>query len=270
MERLVKDIKNKKELSSLEDSFVKGIVEQYIRLNPLKIKEGLTEKQVAKSKAYKDAIKGVRKVLRGVYGAFKEKNFDKRWRLLGEVKGLDDINGHSKILALHKSTKERLPFYEEIYSEIFKATGKPKVILDLGCGLNPFSLPFMKLKDVFYFASELTKEDSDFIQAYFDRIKIKGKAFPLDLTKIGLLPEADVCFLFKMLDTLETLKGNVSRDIIEKVNAKFVVVSFPTMTLGAKAKISPKRLVWFERVISKFEYSSFEVENEKFYIIRKI
>ena len=44
------------------------------------------------------------------------------------------------------STKERIDYYPKIYSEIFRIAGKPGIIADLGCGVNPFSFPYMNLK----------------------------------------------------------------------------------------------------------------------------
>lgn len=268
LKKLVNDIKAKKELSSLDDSFVEGFAKGYLEKNPIELKEGLTEKQVSKSKEYKGIIKDVRKQLRAVYGVFKEGKFGKRLKLINDIKGLDDFEGHSKILALHKSTKERLPYYETVYDSIFKVTGKPKTILDLGCGLNPFSYPWMKI-NVKYVAVEAAEEDVKFIQSYFDSFGINGKALKLDLSNVNVLPKADVCFLFKMLDTLEGIRRGISGELIEKIDSRFIVASFPTKSLGAKKEIRAGRLGWFEKIIEAYEYTIFEIENEKFYIIRK-
>jgi hypothetical protein len=49
------------------------------------------------------------------------------------------------VLLKHKSTKERFPFYEEIYSRLLKNfEGKKTSVTDLGCGVNSFSFEFLK------------------------------------------------------------------------------------------------------------------------------
>jgi 16S rRNA (guanine(1405)-N(7))-methyltransferase len=260
---IIEDIKNKKELKSLPDGFVKNLFDSYLREHRDVILDN------PKSKDYRLAVKEVRKVLREVYGVFKVEKFGKREKLLDELKGLKDLEGHDKILALHRSTQERLDFYPNLYEKIFAVTGKPKSILDLGCGMNPLSLPYMELKDVKYIASELTSEDVDFLKRYFKKVGVEGEAFEMDLTKAEKMPSVDVCFMFKLLDTLETLKKDISRELVENVKCKWLVVSFPTKTIGGRKQISKNRLGWFEKIIKGRRFEVIEIENELFYIIKK-
>ena len=259
MQSLIEEIKDKKELRALSPDFVGSIAKELLE----KRKANLEKK--SERKAF---IKEVRSVLHSVYGVFKKSKYAKRNKLLKEIAGVDDIETHNKILRLHRSTKERLPYYSMAYDRIFSITGKPKTILDLGCGLNPLSLPYMKLKEVTYYASELTEEDTKFIQDYIDSMRIKGKAFQMDLTRIDKLPTADICFMFKLLDTLETLKWDVTKTILERIDARWIVASFPLKTLGGKKSISKKRLAWFERAIEGHKYETFEIPNEIFYVIK--
>ncbi|MBI4447967.1 hypothetical protein HY643_03225 [Candidatus Woesearchaeota archaeon] len=260
---LVVAIKNKKELKSLSSAFVEGIAKEFLQ------KKQIKQLPQPKSRDYKIIIKEIRKTLREVYGVFKEKNFEKRKKILQEITSLNDLDAHKKILSLHKSTKERIDAYPIIYQKIFSETGKPKKILDLGCGLNPVSYPFMQLTEVEYVATELTEEDAAFIEEYFKKMKINGKTIALDLTKTDQLPESDICFLFKLLDTLETLKRGVTKELIEKIKTNFLVISFPTQSLGGRKGLTTKRLKWFEQIINKYKHTTFETQNEKFYIIKK-
>jgi len=87
--------------------------------------------------------------------------------------------------------------------------------------------------------------------------------------RVRKFPEVDVCFLFKALDTLEDLERNYSEKLLKKIHAKFVVVSFPTMSIGGRNPIRQRG--WFFRMMRKLGYSAdtFELENEIFCIIRK-
>lgn len=249
-------IKNKREFRNLDDAFVDSV------LQPFVINKKIEE---LKKKSVEKILKEVRARLREVYGAFLSKDYFKKEKLLHEIKSLGDIEGHERILKLHISTRERLPYYRTAYEKILSIIGKPESILDLGCGLNPFSIPFMGFIPEYY-AAELVKEDAHFIQAYFDRFKIRGKAFQVDLTEIKELPKADVCFLFKMLDTLETLKWDITAELLAKVKTKWVIVSFSTKSLGGRKVIKERK--WFEKLIKNYSYEKFEIPNEAFYVIR--
>ncbi|MBU1103950.1 MAG: hypothetical protein KJ600_05325 [Nanoarchaeota archaeon] len=255
---LIEEIKNKKELKSLNSDFVGSITKELLEGKKINIDKKSERKKI---------IKEVRSILHAVYGVFKKSKYTKKEKLLKDISSLKDTAGHNKILELHRSTKERLEYYPSVYEKIFAITGKPKSILDLGCGLNPLSYPYMRLKTEYY-ATELTEEDSKFIQSYFDKLKIKGKAYSLDLTRINTLPPADVCFLFKLLDTLETLKRDITKTIFEQLQTKWVVASFPLKTIGGRKNISKRRLVWFEKIIKDCKYETFEIPNEVFYVIK--
>ena len=114
MEEFINEIKKKKELRDIDDNFILEMFERYNISN-------LTPKQ------RKVLVKDARAKLRLIYGLFRTKQ-----------KG--------PVLERHASTRERLPYYGELYNHIFEITGTPKVILDLGCGVNPFSYKYLGCK----------------------------------------------------------------------------------------------------------------------------
>ncbi|MFA5888167.1 MAG: hypothetical protein WC852_05660 [Candidatus Nanoarchaeia archaeon] len=256
---LISLIKQKKEFRDVDDSFVEKIMQQHLKnKNPSELGRDDTE----------DMMKKTRASLREVYSAFFASKFFQREKFLHVLKDINDIEAHIKILSLHLSTKERLPYYEEVYQSIFAVTGNPDSILDLGCGLNPFSFPFMKLKDVRYYAVELVKSDAEFIQEYFNKFNINGKAVQMDLTNIESLPSADVCFMFKVIDTFEAIQWDVTAELLAKIKAKWVIASFATKSLGGRKTIRADKRKWFEKLIASKEHSVFEIQNEIFYIIK--
>ena len=272
---IIKIIKQKKELSNLDQNFIHELLDGYIKKNKKTWQKIESHPKIEKSRDLKILVKEIRKRLREVYGVF---NIDltKRNKLLLELKtavngnSISDIKElHKKILLTHKSTRERIDYYDFIYEKIFSITKRQEHILDIGSGLNPLSFIFMRFKDVKCTAIEFTQEDCNFLNEYFKIMKpfnIKGIALKMDLTKPVKFPKADICFLFKMLDTLESIKPNISKNLLESIDAKFIVASFPKKSLSGKP-ISTKRLIWFERLIKN--YTTFEIENEIFYIIPK-
>jgi hypothetical protein len=260
IKQLITSIKEKRELKDLDDNFVKEELKRYFLRNNkqfLLIKEELNQK----SAVYKQIVKEVRSKLRRSYGLFRtEKDFLKE----------KDFN---KVLVLHSSTKERLSFYHKLYERVFKITGKPKIILDLGAGVNPLSYNYLKTSPEYY-AYDLSKEEVKIINNFFKENKVKGNAKILDLLqieKIVKLPKADLAFLFKMTDVLDKGKGHkTSEEVIKAIPAKYLAISFPTLTISGKAMNHPRR-GWIEMMCKRLNYN-FKVltfENEIFYIIKK-
>lgn len=274
---IVDDVKKKKTLSALDSSFVRQLILEYLDKNK-KVKNLLeSHPRFQKAKEYKVMLKCLRKVLHDVYGVFKisKRSLDALESYLKISKKIDNhaLDIHSKILQSHKSTQERFPSYSPFYISLFRITGKPKVILDLACGLNPLSFPWMDLKEVTYYAYELSPDDASFIQFYFDVMKnysgLDGKAFSADLLKLPPLPKCDVCFLFKALDSLECLKKGISFQLLKSIDAKFIVVSFPTRSISGKKRL--KERSWFLNLLRdlNLSYKTIELENELFYVIEK-
>ncbi len=259
---LIGDIKKKKEFSYLSEDFVLRVVKNYFENNPV-------PNGNKKSALYKSTIKNVRKILREVFGVFQPLNVLRREEMLNKLGGLKDLEGHKKLLGEHISTKERLGFYDQLYSKIFEITGKPKIILDLACGINPISFPFMGLKKVKLICYEVSKMDCDLLNNYFKKFEIDGKARSIDLLSAKKFPKADVVFLFKVLDSLETLERDSSLRLLKRLNCNWVVVSFATHSLGGKKNISKR--VWFERLLRElnWKYEVLDFENERFYVVRK-
>ncbi|MBU0457580.1 MAG: hypothetical protein ABH824_06605 [Nanoarchaeota archaeon] len=283
---LIYDIKKKKELKELSNDFVKDKLFKYLQKEH-KSAQFLIKSFNQKSSSYKQIVKDVRAQLRKVYGLFRaDEEIKKKSELIEKL--LETSKGSikrkkiiEKILATHASTRERLSIYDELYKKIFTMTGKPKTILDLGCGINPFSLHYMKLRKVSYYVYDISEEEINNLNQYFqllhnDNHYFFGEAEVLDilhwLELKKKLKKAEVCFLFKMTDVLDRNKGHkVTENVIQNIPAKFVVVSFPTKTMSGKKMNFPRRK-WIELMCRRlsYHYRTLVFENEIFYVIEKI
>lgn len=264
MNELIKQIKNKMELRQISDKFVKEQLNIYLKKNP-KAKKFLESDYSTRSSSYKKIIKEVRAELRRSYGLFRNKvDFDELKRLI--VKG-----EFKEILKLHSSTRERLPFYKELYKRIFKITINPKTILDLGCGLNYFSLIDY---DFEYYGYDISKDEMKIVDDYIKSTKKTGTARVLnvlDTVKVRKLPRSDVAFLFKMTDVLDKGKGHKkTEEVVKAIPSRYVVVSFPTLTMSGRKMNFPRRK-WIELMCSRldYEFRILEFSNEIFYVLRK-
>lgn len=256
MDKLIEEIKRKKELNGISDNIVLEQVEKYLSQNK---KINLENKRSAD---YKKTIKEVRAKLRRSYGLF---------RVESKETNSKDIDS---VLTAHSSTKERSYFYPELYQKIFDITGKPKIILDLGCGVNPLSYSFMNLKKVEYHAYDINEKEITLINEYFKREHIQGEASVMDVSKVEevkKLPSADLAFLFKITDILDRGKGHKkTEEVLVAVPTKFVVISFPTLTMSGKPMNAPRRK-WMEWLCQRlgYPYEVLEFSNEIFYVVKK-
>lgn len=147
------------------------------------------------------------------------------------------------VMALHASTRERLPLLDALYGQIFAVTGVPRRVLDLGCGLHPFALPWMGLApDADYTAWEIDET----IVALANRFLRAtgrtggagrpGRAVCRDVLASEPAEPADLVFLLKMLPCLEQQEKGSGARLLSGLRAPFVVVSFPNESLGGRAK----------------------------------
>jgi hypothetical protein len=244
--QILKKIKEKKSLENIDDSIVQTYIDSYFEENPRE----LTKIKNPKSAAFKKTIKEVRNELNRVYGIF---FID------------DEFTFQSRT-----STKEREKIYEKLYQDIFRTTGKPKKILDLACGHNPLSYSLMDAKPEFI-VTELIKTDVDNLNKYFKKTKLNGKAIQENLQTQKDFPEADITFLFKIIDVLETVKNrDFTESLIKRLNSKAIVMSFSTRTLKGRIMNHPRR-GWLERMLNRLDlkYEKLVYPSEIFYVIKK-
>lgn len=269
---LIGFIKKNKKYSSISDDIVMQEIDDYFKRNPNNIR--LLDNK--RSKKYKKIIKEIRAKLHSVYGSFQLQNKNKREEYLNQLKGINDYKTHDNILSTSVSAKERIKEYPELYKKIFNITGKPKKIIDLGCGLNPVSYPYIGVYDLTYHAYDIDEKDIDFLNRYFNSIrnysKLKAKAAVANLKNIDFIkniPKADICFMFKFLDVIEKKGHKLSEEIIKSLNSKYLVVSFSTKTVSNKKMNHPYR-GWIERMLTRInlKFERIETENEDFYIIK--
>jgi hypothetical protein len=178
-------------------------------------------------------------------------------------------------LMKHKSSKERFSNYGKIYSICLKGFDKASVI-DLGAGINGLSYEFFKKTGVKvdYVAVEALGQFVDLMNSFFKKEKFSAKAYHaslFDLPKIKEIIEKQknprVVFLFKVVDALEIVERNYSKQFLKEISgfSDRVVVSFATKSLGSRKKFGAQR-TWLLRFIQEnFKIlEDFEIEGERY------
>lgn len=279
MEHLIESLKNKKELRGIKEEFILQLLEEYKKENPKKFNSLVKKEFNPKSKEFEEIKKHIRKKLRDLHGVFqKNKPSQRKQEVYIKQKIFCFYNEKTqKLLKTHRSTNERINYYESTYTEIQKETGKIEKLVDLGCGLNPLSYTLLKeLREVF--CVDINEEEINFIQKFLNEARIKGEAQILDLTKKenqNIIKEktknTDACFLFKTLDGLERIRKGASRDLLNNIKSKNIVVSFSTKTISGKNQISTERK-WFQEILQENKYADIikkKIGEEEYYIIKK-
>jgi len=253
-EILIKKITSKRELSKLPEIDVK------IAFNKFNKRILLDEEK----------IKLTRELLHKVFSSFTSskllspKNKSEEWTL-----------------RKHLSTRERLPYYGEIYSKLLKGLGKRVSVIDLGAGINGFSYDYFKKSgnDVDYIAIEGVGQLVDLMNAYFHKKQINGKAFHLSLFEIDKIKELinktkspRVVFLFKTLDSLEMLGRDYSFKLIKEIISLTdkIVISFATQSMIKKKKFNVNRKWIIDFLKENFKITDdFEIGGERYICLVK-
>jgi len=266
---LLMNVKSNRKYSSISDEIIINEIKSYLSKNN---KNNMTE-------ISKQDIKEIRNSLHKSYASFQTKKKNKISTYLDELKQNPTENVVSnKLLSITLSTKERLDNYQYIYKEIFKLTGKPKIVLDLGAGFNLFSFPFMNISMLEYYSYDIDDKDIGYLNEYYEIMKDKGlygKAAILDLRdlkQVSNLPSSDMIYLFKVIDLLDKDSHKPSEELLKRLikKTKFIVASFATKTITRKQMNFPNRK-WFELMLerNKLKFTIINTDNEIFYVIKK-
>ena len=167
-QQLIQKIKEKKELQGISSDFVLESIKKVLQSEP-KLLQELSYNFQAKSFHFKHTVKKVREKLRRDYGLFRGQEKVKERQKIVTILMRDKLTPSfiEELLHFHASTKERKEYYPQLYQQLFTITGKPARILDLGCGLNPLSLPLMKIKRVHYHALDISEEEISLLNTFF-------------------------------------------------------------------------------------------------------
>ncbi len=268
---LLSKIKHKKELAEISEDVIKLQLHRVLQTHPklaMLVKQNLSER----SSNYKQLIKLVRAELRKQYGLFQVKTKNNLPALVARY--CLDLTNHKlleEILFSHASTKERLPHYRLLYQQLFAAANNPQIILDLGCGLNPFSIPFMPQPPKKYYAYDINKLEVELVNLFLAASGIYCQAKVQEINTLSKMPVSDAAFLFKITDILDRGQGHKKTEqLLKLIPAKFVVISFATLTMSGQRMKAPHRR-WMEWLCHRLGYpfTKIEIPNELFYVIKK-
>lgn len=189
-----------------------------------------------KYKKPKDAEKAARESLHGITGAFLTSEEARRCADAMEAwansRADADLAG---MLDRHASTRERLPLarMDATYERIFSVTGRPGSVLDLACGINPL---YLGARGIPTLGVDISGQSVGIINAFGSSCGAPVRAVCADLLCEDAIPREHfhVALLFKILPLLERQRNGAATDVLAAIDADFLVISFPTRTLGGR------------------------------------
>jgi len=199
-----------------------------------------------KQGAFKTAVKATQSRLHQIYAAYERSiDYEQAYRDLaaayatGSSATVKEVC--RRLLARHASTEERLPILETFYERVFTHTGMPAVLLDVACGLHPLSLPWMNLPaDTRYVAYDIDRQRIETLDRWFALTHVRGEAHLQDVVCTPPSERADVALVLKSIPCLERQEPGSALALLDALQTRWVVVSFPVESLGRRSKGMPE------------------------------
>jgi len=238
----------------------------------------VTSEEAKKYKSRQDIIQSARTRLHQLTGAYLTPKLDyAQW--LDKFQSLHsndraELESTSlQMMRLHASTYERLEVLPVFFQTTLAAISPVNSVLDLACGLNPLAIPWMPLADGFtYYASDVVTPLVDFLWHYFEHFGINGDASVLDLSYSIPHQPVQLALLMKTLPLMEQIKHGLSQRILEGLNARHILVTYPLRSLGGRRKgMEETYCSQFNELVAGHDWSvqEFSFPNEMAYLVTK-
>lgn len=181
----------------------------------------------------------------------------------------------SRIMQLHSSTAERQNDIENIYDYLSSYITNESSVMDIGCGFNPFAIPYLAHMPQSYIALDINTETINLIQQFFELLKKPRLIYyseVFDVAPSTPTKPIDVALLLKILPLLQQQKKGRGFSLLDELSFEIAVVSFPTKSLTGKQKGME---AFYTNLLEDSIPSSIEImdrktfSNEMFYILKK-
>lgn len=218
----------------LDSPKYRGISEDVIR--------NIGRRELTAGRSVKDAVKATKNTLHQIAGAY-------LGRKIRYDDGLDDLTAARtgdterfraacmRMMRHHASTRERIRILHEFYAVTLGALPPIQSILDVACGFNPLTIPWMVLdRGVTYSAYDIDCDLIAFLNRFFQIAGVHGQAQVCDVSVAPPVQRADVALVLKTLPLLEQIHKTSSLTLLRSLNVDYLLVSFPVHSLGGRDK----------------------------------
>lgn len=200
----------------------------------------LAEEELLRSRTADEAVKRVKRRLHQAVGAFRGRSrtidpIAEAWK--GDLTDASFRASCADALARHASTRERAGDLDAFYARIWALTGVPHSLLDLGCGLGPLALPWMKLQaDATYTAIDVDRRPLALADEFLELVGQPHRVEARDVVASPPTDEADVALMLKLVPTLDQQDPGAAVRLLQALRVHHAIVSFPRRSLGGRGK----------------------------------
>ncbi len=233
--------------------------------------------EIAAGKPPKEVEKSMREKLHQVIAPYLgDPDYDAEEKELAEAASRGDAAVEDwclKLLAVHTSSKERIPHMREFYQAIFERIGIPESVLDVACAFNPFAFPWMGLpKTTSYHAYDLHSPRVRLINSFFRAYGMEELAEVRDILLSPPETAADTAFFFKEAHRFESRKKGCNRNFWISLPVKTIVVTLPAENLTGQHQMRERQRDLVRKNIDGLGWTLEETEiaGEMIFIIRKV
>jgi 16S rRNA (guanine(1405)-N(7))-methyltransferase len=238
----------------------------------------ITKEEAKKHKSQQEIIRSARTRLHQLTGAYLAPKIDyTQW--LGKFQSLDPSDRLGlestslNMMRLHASTYERIKVLPTFFQTSLASISPVKSVLDLACGLNPLSIPWMPLAYGFtYFASDVVSPLVYFLWHYFELFGYNANASILDLSFSIPSQPVQLALLMKTVPLLEHIEHGLSQKVLENLNAEHILVTYPLRSLGGRKKgMEETYRSQFDQLVGGRDWKirEFRFPNEVAYLVTK-
>jgi 16S rRNA (guanine(1405)-N(7))-methyltransferase len=226
-----------KDLNSLVEALASTT--KYKNVSP-ELVRNIGARELAKGVSLKTAVKATKGKLHQVGGAYQagQIDYDSALQSLRSAASPEAWRTNCRqIMSLHASTRERLSILEQFYQTVLTHIPSPHRVLDIACGLNPLAVSWMPLAgDVSYNAYDIYSDMMQFIGDFMQLAKLNGRAEMRDVIHNPPQETADLALLLKTLPCLEQIEKGVSSRLLDSIQARYLLISYPVSSLGGRQK----------------------------------
>ncbi|MCA9976508.1 MAG: hypothetical protein KC413_12185 [Anaerolineales bacterium] len=189
----------------------------------------------------KEALKATKNKLHQVGGAYFEAKIDYERALARLRETHDDADAFRAtcrdLMRRHASTRERLPILDEFYQTVLAHLPPIHSVLDVACGLNVLTWPWLPLSpDTHYYACDIYGDMIAFVSDVMQIAGISGAAEVRDVVSEPPARPVDLVLLLKLLPVLEQVEKTAVSHLLDTLNARYLLISFPVASLGGRSK----------------------------------
>jgi len=237
--------------------------------------------EMAKRRSQKEAVKATKGKLHQVAAAYMPSKVDyAAWleQIEAAVAAGQDLRPVcADILHHHASTRERLPLLDTFYATLLHDLPPVHSILDLACGLNPLTLPWLRASgaladDATYQAVDVYVDLAEFLGEFFRLAQIDGATHATDILHDPPTQPVDLALLLKAIPCLEQIESDAGPRLLNVIQAQVILVSFPVHSLGGRNKgMATTYAAHFQEMVAaqSWRVESYEFDTELVYRIQK-